>query len=477
MKNIFESFKTRKFKSGTYSLGIVSIAVIIVVVINLLAGALPANITKHDLSYNQLYSLTETTKEFVKTIAEDVTIYVVAQTGTEDATLMEMLDNYKALSPRVHVETVDPVLHPNFATQYTSDGVSNGSMVVVSDKRSTIINQSDLYEYSFDYSTYKTSTTGYDGEGQITSALNYVTTDNIPVAYTLEGHNEAVLSETLSEMIAKNSFEVKNLSLYNTEAVPEDAGCLIINAPSSDISSDEADRIIKYLEAGGSVFVAEDGTAAAKPNLERVLEYYGVGLQRGFVVEESTSNFFYPYQNYLAPNRGTHDIMETLNAKKYNVLMAYSGGIVKLDSARASVKFEPLLTTSSNSFLRVRENGAVESISMAEGDIAGPCYVGVAVSEEHGDVETKLVVYSSAYTTTDEANASVNGSNYELVTSSLNWLAGMDSSIAVDAKSYAMSYLQITSADVNRWMVITVVIVPVAILACGFVVWFRRRRK
>ena len=61
-KNIKESFQTRKFKSGTYSVGIVSIAVIIVVVINLLVGALPASITKHDLSYNQLYSLTSTTE-------------------------------------------------------------------------------------------------------------------------------------------------------------------------------------------------------------------------------------------------------------------------------------------------------------------------------------------------------------------------------------------------------------------------------
>lgn len=477
MKNILESFKTRKFKSGTYSVGIVSIAVIIVVVINLLANALPASITKHDLSYNQLYSLTETTEEFVKTIDEDVTIYVVAQTDTEDSTLMEMLDNYKALSSHINVETVDPVLHPNFVTQYTTESVSNGSMIVVSDKRHTIIDETDLYEYSFDYTTYQTSTTGYDGEGQITSALNYVTTDNIPMAYTLEGHNESVLTETLKEMITKNSFDVQSLSLYNTDAVPEDAGCLIINAPTSDISAEEADRIIAYLEKGGSAFIVEDGSAAAKPNLERVLEYYGVGLQRGIVIEESTSNFFYPYPNYLAPNRGDHDIMETLNAKKYNVMMAYSGSIVKLDSARGTVNFEPLLTTSDASFLRVLENGALESISMAEGDIAGPCYVGVAVSEEHGGVETKLVVYSSAYTTTDEANASVNGNNYELVTSSMNWLAGMDSSIAVDAKSFAISYLQVTSADVNRWMIITVVAIPLVILVFGFVVWFRRRRK
>ena len=104
---IKESFQTRKFKSGTYSVGIVSIAVVIVVVINLLVNALPANITKHDLSYNQLYSLSSVTEEFVKGLNEDVTIYVMAQIGTEDETVMEMLDNYKALSSHIKVETVD----------------------------------------------------------------------------------------------------------------------------------------------------------------------------------------------------------------------------------------------------------------------------------------------------------------------------------------------------------------------------------
>lgn len=211
---IKESFQTRKFKSGTYSVGIVSIAVVIVVVINLLVNALPANITKHDLSYNQLYSLSSVTEEFVKGLNEDVTIYVMAQIGTEDETVMEMLDNYKALSSHIKVETVDPVLHPSFITQYTSENVTNGSLVVVSAKRNTIIPVSELYETTINYQTYQSQTTGFDGEGQITSAINYVTTEDIPIAYTLEGHNEIAISDTLAELLRKNSFSLQNLSLY-----------------------------------------------------------------------------------------------------------------------------------------------------------------------------------------------------------------------------------------------------------------------
>ena len=64
-----------------------------------------------------------------------------------------------------------------------------------------------------------------------------------------------------------------------------------------------------------------------------------------------------------------------------------------------------------------------------------------------------------------------------MLANSMNWLAGMDSSIAIPAKSYSISYLQVLSADVNRWMIITLIVIPAAILLIGFVVWFKRRRK
>lgn len=476
-KNIKESFQTRKFKSGTYSVGIVSIAVVIVVVINLLVKALPASVTKHDLSYNQLYSLTSVTEEFVRGMEEDVTIYVMSQVGTEDETVMEMLDNYKALSGHIKVETVDPVLHPSFITQYTSEKVSNGTLVVESAKRYTLIDAEDMYETTFNYQTYQTQTTGFDGEGQITSALNYVTTDDIPVAYTLEGHNEAEISDTLSELLRKNSFTLQGLSLYSMEAVPEDADCLIINAPTADLSAEEADKIIAYLEKGGSAMITEGTVDVEKPNLERVLEYYGVGFARGMVIEQDSSHFFNPYVYYLAPDKQSHEITSELIANKYNLFIPFSEAIVKLDSARATIKYEPLLTTTDSSFLRVIENSASQSISKVEGDIDGPFQVAAAISEEHDGVETRLVVYGSSYITDDSANTNVNGNNYSMVASSLNWLAGMDSSIAISPKSYSISYLQVTSADVNRWTIITIIVIPVVILVAGFVVWFRRRRK
>ena len=59
-----------------------------------------------------------------------------------------------------------------------------------------MIDYNDIFEYSYDYSSFSRSLDGYDAEGQITSALQYVTKDSseLPVVYEITGHGETSLS-------------------------------------------------------------------------------------------------------------------------------------------------------------------------------------------------------------------------------------------------------------------------------------------
>ncbi len=272
MDKIKKSFQTRKFKSASYSFGIIAVALAIVILLNLLVQALPASVTKIDLSFNQMYSLTETTKEFVKGLTEDITVYVVCQTGSEDADVMEMLQKYQALSSKIRVESVDPVLHPTFTSEYSEEAVPSGSLIVVSEKRFQIIPYQDLYEQTLNTSSYRYEVTGFDVEGQLTSALNYVTTDELPVIYQLEGHGVTALSSTLEELIEKNSMKLQSLNLLSAQGVPEDAACLIINAAANDLSSEEANQVITYLEQGGRAFFIDASDGKERPNLNSVTD-------------------------------------------------------------------------------------------------------------------------------------------------------------------------------------------------------------
>lgn len=87
-----------------------------------------------------------------------------------------------------------------------------------------MISYSDLYETEMDYTTYQTNTTGFDGEGQIDSAISYVTSENLPVIYTLEGHEELELNSSLTDSLQKANYDVQSLNLLTQDAVPEDTG-------------------------------------------------------------------------------------------------------------------------------------------------------------------------------------------------------------------------------------------------------------
>ena len=139
----------RLMRRGGYSIALCALAAAIVLAINLIFGELPSSATKPDLSAQQLYSISQQTEELLASLEKDVTIYLVAQKGNEDHTLQELLEKYE--SPRIHVETRDPVVNPRFTAQYTQDSVPENSLIVVCGERSKVIDYNEIFEYDYTY--------------------------------------------------------------------------------------------------------------------------------------------------------------------------------------------------------------------------------------------------------------------------------------------------------------------------------------
>jgi len=218
------SIDKKSLKNGSYSMGITAIVIAVLVVINLIVGQIPEKYTQVDVSTQKLYTISDTTVKYLKDMNTDVTIYHIVQSGKEDSVLEKMLTRYEEESKHIKVEKKDPVLYPNFTSQYTSDDVADNSLIVVAGEKSKVISYSDLYETEMDYTTYQTNTTGFDGEGQIDSAISYVTSENLPVIYTLEGHEELELNSSLTDSLQKANYDVQSLNLLTQDAVPADRG-------------------------------------------------------------------------------------------------------------------------------------------------------------------------------------------------------------------------------------------------------------
>ena len=92
------NLKSRNFKGGSYSTVLTVIVIAIILVVNIIVNVLPADVTKLDYSEEKLYTLSDQTNKILDSLDEDITVYVIAQSGKEDESLTELLNKYKAAS-------------------------------------------------------------------------------------------------------------------------------------------------------------------------------------------------------------------------------------------------------------------------------------------------------------------------------------------------------------------------------------------
>lgn len=471
------SVKTLRF--GAYSTGMMVVAVAVAVVVNVILGELPTTWTNLDVTSEKLYSLTDQTKDYLDTIQEDVTIYVIVAQDSQDATLGQTLKKYDDYSKHIKVEYVDPSVNPRFYKDYT-DSINMNSLIVVSDKRNKVVDYADIYEtsYDYDYSTggYSANTTGYDGEGQITSALDYVLSDHMPKVYMTEGHGEYTFGTSFTDALKKENVDYETINLMEKEGVPEDAACLIINGATSDFSSDDTQSVLDYLNAGGNVILVTAYTQEDTPNLDRITDYMGLDIAEGLVVEKNKANYYRnPY--YILPNQ----IASTYTTGLYNqyyLFAPYVQGITIRDTAAEGYTYNAFLTTSDQSFSKLNlEN--TQTYEKEEGDIDGPFAVGVAAQKSLGedDSNATLVVYGCGEIFTDEASSMVSGANRILFTNTVSGFINHEVSVSIPVKSYDVSSLTVPQSMVLMIGLITVILLPFGCLAAGFVIWFRRRKR
>ena len=477
-KRKFKDTVNKKYlKNGSYSSVMIVVFIAIIIVINMIVGNLPSKYTQLDISAEKLYTIGDETKAMLKDLNKDVTIYQIAQSGSEDETISNLLQRYADESDHITVEVKDPVVNPKFVSEYTTDNLSSNSLIVVCGDRNKIVNYNNIYQSELDYNTYSYNTTGFDGEGQITSAIAYVTSEDLPILYTLEGHGEQELDSTIKEDVEKANMDIKSLNLLTEGSVPEDASCLLIDSPTSDFSDDEKDTIITYLENGGKAMIFSDYTGTEMKNFDAVLENYGVKRAEGLVFEGDSQHYAMQIPYYLVPTVESNDITSEVASSGYYILMPYAQGIQKTDDVRDTVNIESLLTTSDSAYSKTdMSSGTLEK---EDGDVEGPFDLGVSITESVEDgKETHIIYFSTANLLQGEVNQMVSGGNEKLVMAAFSSLVDSETTttVSIPSKSLEVSYLTLTAYDASFWKICVIGLIPGAFLVIGFMIWLKRRK-
>lgn len=472
--------RKKNLRHGSYVSIMTVIVIALVVAVNLVVRQLPSSVTQIDASSRQLYTIGEETENLVRGLEQDVTLYYVVTGGNENEYISRMLERYEDLSDHLTVEKVDPELHPTFTSQYTDEEVSDNSIIVVSGDKSRVVGSSDMLVQELNYYTYSYQVTEFDGEGQVTSAIAYVISDNLPVLYQLTGHDEQSLGSSLTDSIEKNNIEIQDLSLLTEESVPEDAAALLICSPSRDISEEEAQKILSYLEGGGKVLLFTDYSQEEMPNLESLLTNYG--LQKGTgIVMEGGSSYYYPQRpDVLIPEINTDSsVLSGLTDDVY-ALIQDAQPVETLEEYRDTLEIENLLTTTDSGYVKEVSDDGMISFQQEEGDDTGTFAVGVSVTEAIDDeTESQLIYFSSSTLTADELDQYVSGGNSEILSCILTNLCEMEDNITfnIPAKSLSVEYLSYTNQSAAIFKVIVIAVIPAAFLLVGFIIWMKRRKQ
>lgn len=467
-----QALSTRTAKVGGYSVVLALIVLAILVAVNVLFSVLPSKFTQFDISAAQLYSLTSDTKVVATNLDKDVTIYWITQAGQESTVLDKLLDRYQDLSDLITVVKKDPDIYPTFAQQYTDETVVNNSLVVECGDKSRYISYDDIYQVdTASYYTTGSVSQSFDGEGQITSAIDYVVSDELPKIYLLSGHGEVALSDTFSNELTRSNYEtVEDFSLLNVDEIPEDCDALLINAPTSDISDEELTMLRDYVQGGGKLLVLSGPQKEASlTNLDTLLADYDVTVSDGIVVDTDREHYAFTAPYVLMPDIESSDITDPLTDESSHVIVPIAQGLTVGSNGSVTA----LLTTSDEAFSKAA-GYAMTTYEKEDGDTDGPFTLAVSITDS--TAEGKIVWVASDYLLDDTYNSYSSGANLDLVMNGLSWMIGKNDAVSIRAKSLNNSYLTISSSSATVLKVVMIGVIPVCFLLLGIDEVLRRRK-
>ena len=465
--------------SGLFSISLTVLILVSLVAGNILLSYLPEKYKNIDVTEKKMYSLTDTTKDFLKTVDQDVTISVFGEEKDIDDLLNKTLKRYADENDHIKIKYMDPNEYPSLGTGDGQNTLSTGSLIVSANGKTKEIASSDIYQTDIDYYSYTQSVTGYDGEGRITSAIAYVLSGEELKIYITEGHNERRFSANYQYTLQKANIDYEYVNLIDMDSIPDDVSAVIINGPMSDFSKDDIDKLKEFINSDGKLMVNADCVSTEKlNNLNGFLEEYGIKIIPG-IVKETDSTMYYPAGDfYLLP--------EVQPATENSYLASYvfvpdSSGFKTEESDDNYIT--SLLKTSDGAYsvkIQEAEEGSDQMMATDEKIEDGPFDIGLSVGV--GSETPDIYVFGSFEMFTDAADQVVSNTNRQLFANILSEMTSDDAAeqgqnINVDVKQYSASNLTFTAGAVILYGIIWGIIVPVLLIVVGIAIFAYRRLK
>lgn len=433
-----------------------------------------------DLTRYQSHSLSAVSRNLLKEVNKPLTMTVFLPEGhPERARAREVLELYTRENPHLKVQFLDPERDP--ARADASGYRRPGNVLLEYEGRKQLAETTD--------------------EEPVSEALRKVLQKERKKIYFLTGHGErSGAQEKRGFKVAKKAlqnegFELADLNLLTTESeVPKDAAVVIIPGPKKDLLPNEVESLKNYLDRGGRLFILLDPFQNA--GLKNFLGGYGVNLDDGMVLEinelSKALGTLMPLTNQYGPSPITQG---------FNLPTFYPNPRpLFLNKEVKNVTLVPLVSSSASSWEKLGQEWLKnwqknqQPLYDPKHDKKGPFTLAALAqpksdqdSPEPGDKTDKatekkpaenksrsyLVVFGDADFAADEFfNQLGNG---DLFLNTVNFLAAEEKQIIIRKTDKKFEPLLLTGWTTVVIFVVSVILLPLAMLGAGVAAYLRRR--
>jgi ABC-type uncharacterized transport system involved in gliding motility auxiliary subunit len=452
--------KARQTKYAAYAGVYIVVVLAIVTIANVLANRY---VKTYDATSNKRFSLSDQTVKIVKGLKQDAKLTYFDQ-STRFQQAKDQLDLYANLSPKVHVEYVDPDKSPQVAREA---GIKNYG--------TTIVQIAARKEQA-------KSTTEEDITGAIIRDLK----NNTRTVCFVTGSGEHQIDDSdrngysrLKDLLGKDEYAPKSISLLQKAEVPGDCTVLVVAGPSSDYQQPEVDAIKKYVEEGGRALFLLDpplkfGRSEIADNeaLTGLLQSWGVTLEKNLILDLNPIGQIVGVgpEVALVSRYESHAIVNEMKGSATGFPLARSMDVKNTDKTTV----DKLFSSSENSLATTKLNSSKVDPNDPKNK-KGPMTIAAAGSYKTGKENSQgrfVVIGSSAWM----ANSFINfNGNRDLALNTMNWLSSDEDLISIRPKEREDRRITMTRAQMNWVRITSQFLFPLAVVIAGVTVWWRRR--
>jgi ABC-type uncharacterized transport system involved in gliding motility auxiliary subunit len=452
--------KARQTKYAAYATVYILIVVAAATVANVLADRYPRS---YDATSNKRYSLSDQTAKIVKGLKQDATItYYNQSTHYRDG--KDVLDEYANLSPKLHVEYVDPDKNPQLARE-----------AGIKDFGTALVKVGDKTEQA------KSVT-----EEGITGALIRDLKNTTRTVCFVSGSGEHQLDDSereglshFKDSLSKDNYASKSIDLLQKAEVPSDCTTLVVAGPTRNYEQPEVDAVKKYVEDGGRALFLLDpplklghSQVADNDALTSVLQSWGVTMSKDLILDLNPIGQIAGLgpQVALVTSYSTQPIVSDMKGTATGFPLSRSMEIKSADKTRVQKMFdssESSLATSNLSSPSVDVNDPKNK--------KGPLTIAAAGSYSTGKEKSQgrfVVVGSSGWI----ANRFIDfNGNADLALNTMNWLSSDEDLISIRPKQQEERNITMTRAQLSWVRAVSQFLLPMIVVVAGIGVWWKRR--